>query len=112
MEEKGPELTTIVTPSASVKTAAPISPHQEGEETLTKLGQRKINLIWEYTQAIIAVLLVMFTGIVVLINVVNQTTTEVPGVLSNALFVVLTFYFARVNHTKIGGVGEKPYEGR
>jgi hypothetical protein len=86
------------------------------QEDLTTHGQRKINLIWEYTQAVIA-LAVVIANLVVAVyqGVVLQSTAEFPGILSNTLFLIVGFYFSRTNHSQIGGVGYKPqpkYEGR
>lgn len=93
----------------------PDTPEQSAEISLTTLGQRKINLIWEYTQAIIA-LLVVASNLIVGVQVgLSGGTAEVPPMLSNALFLVVGFYFSRTNHAAIGGVGRKPadeYRGR
>lgn len=61
-------------------------------------GQRRISLIWEVTQAIIAV---MITMAVVYIAV----TGKVSEVLTNSFFLIIGFYFSRTNHTKVGGIG-------
>jgi hypothetical protein len=93
----------------------PASPAQEAETALVTHGQRKINLIWEYTQAIIA-LLVVVSNLLVGVQVgLSGGKSEVPPMLSNALFLVVGFYFSRTNHAAIGGVGKKPtdeYRGR
>lgn len=71
-------------------------------------GQRRVNLIWEYTQALIAVSVVianLVVGTVVGLN--PQAKGEVPPMLTNALFLVVGFYFSRTNHTATGGVGRK-----
>jgi len=101
------------------KPGAPLPATTTEQEDLTKQGQRDINRIWELTQAIIAITLVMFTGLNVTINIWRGEFLEIPSVLSNALFVVLTFYFVRTNHNRTGGVGPKTsessssdYEGR
>jgi hypothetical protein len=84
------------------------------QQDLTTAGQRRINLIWEWTQAIIA-------GMVVLANVIvgaarglgfagPNATTEYPLILSSSLFLIVGFYFSRTNHAAIGGVGPKPSE--
>lgn len=56
--------------------------------------QNTIYLIWEVTQAIIAVALVMAA-------IYSSLTSEViPDILSNALFIVMGFYFGRTNHAR------------
>lgn len=85
--------------------AMPATPAQEAETSLTTKGQRKVNLIWEVTQGIIAV---SITGAVTYIEV-NQIPSSV---LQNAFFLIVSMYFIRTNHTLIGGVGKKTLEGR
>lgn len=68
--------------------------HFEGEETLLTLGQRRINLIWEITQAIIA-----------LVVTAKLVAGESSDVLTNAFFLIIGFYFSRTNHQKTGGIG-------
>jgi hypothetical protein len=75
----------------------PQSP-SEGQEAVRE-GQRRINLIWESTQAIIAVTVVVSYVILTIKRI------DVPTTLNNLLFVIVTFYFARTNHTTLGGVG-------
>lgn len=72
----------------------------------TSLGQRRINLIWEFTQASIAVGVTIAT-------LWASTSLTLRGdageaaflLLSNSFFLVIGFYFGRTNHQKIGGVG-------
>ena len=76
------------------------------EQNLHSAGQRRINLIWEYTQAAIAGIVVVANIIYIFVllfvpNVsVNATTTA--GLLANAFFLVIGFYFGRTNHARIG----------
>jgi len=59
-------------------------------------GQRKINLIWEATQASIALL-------VVLANITAAFKLDIEnGMLSNSFFLVIGFYFGRTNHARAG----------
>lgn len=95
------------------QTAAPTTTIQED---LTTAGQRRINLIWEYTQAFIAVVVVVANLVVGSIFGIRRIPAgEFPFVLSSSLFLVLGFYYSRTNHAAIGGIGDKPnpkYEGR
>lgn len=80
-------------------------------------GQRRINLIWEVTQAFIAITTVTANLIVAVYQGVYGVTTGHPVVLSSVLFLVVGFYFSRTNHSAIGGIGRKlsdnkPYFGR
>jgi hypothetical protein len=82
---------------------------QEDQEDLTFAGQRRVNLIWEYTQATIALMVVFSTmacGIIVMIN----EQKEIPTIIGVAFGLVTGFYFSRTNHAAIGGVGFKPNE--
>jgi hypothetical protein len=86
------------------------------QQDLTMAGQRRVNLIWEYTQAVVAVTVVLSNMIVgVYEGLVPSASHEYPVILSSALFLVIGFYFSRTNHAAIGGVGAKPqseYTGR
>ncbi len=88
--------------------AESLAPTTTEQEDLTRHGQRRINLIWEITQAIIAVLITC----AVVWCVANKIES---GPITNAFFLIVGFYFARTNHAAIGGTGWKPsqsYEGR
>jgi len=80
-------------------------------------GQRKVNMLWEYTQSTIAISVVignLIVGVGVGLGIVPGPH-EVPPMLTNALFLVVGFYFSRTNHAAIGGIGAKPmdeYRGR
>ena len=84
--------------------AAPTTTEEEDRATV---GQRRINLIWEVTQAAIAL---MVTGATLFVSaslaIKGQGETAAFLLLSNAFFVVITAYIQRTNHTKIGGVGK------
>lgn len=99
----------LLAPQQSV---APTTTHQED---LTTSGQRRINLIWEFTQAVISVLVVLSNMWVSVYIAMAAKHIDYPVVLSSSLFLIVGFYFSRTNHAAIGGVGLKPaerYEGR
>lgn len=75
----------------------PTTTHQENE---TKAGQRRVHILWETTQATIAVLI---TGAVIY-NAINKIESSV---LTNAFFLIVSMYFVRTNHTLTAG-----YKGR
>jgi hypothetical protein len=68
------------------------------EEDMKTRGQRHVNLIWEFTQAIIAVLV---TSAMVTLAWTGKTSE----LLASAFGMIVGMYFHRTNHTKIGGVG-------
>lgn len=89
------------------------------QQDITLEGQRRVNLIWEYTQAIIAILLILATSVaslkVVFYPVLPQQ--DIPNALVGFCGLVVGSYFQRTNHMNIGGVGHKitedgRYDGR
>lgn len=86
------------------------------EQDTNTASQRRINLIWEITQAAVALLVVLACMIVgVYQGLAGDEAGEFPTILSSALFLVIGFYFSRTNHQSIGGIGPKPtqpYQGR
>lgn len=80
------------------------------QEDITLAGQRRINLIWEYTQAMIAVVVVGVNMLAALVNVFRGRDIDVPMILSSSLFLIIGFYFSRTNHQAIGGIGKKANE--
>ena len=83
------------------------------QEDLTTAGQRRVNLIWEYTQASIAVVVVLFTMVAGIAAMIYGL--DIPSIISVAFGMVTGFYFSRTNHAAIGGIGHKPqqpYVGR
>lgn len=67
-------------------------------EDLRTQGQRRVNLIWETTQAVIAVLV---TAAMVCLAWTGKTSE----LLASAFGMIVGMYFQRTNHTKIGGIG-------
>lgn len=78
-----------------------VAPTTTVQEDLTKAGQRRINLFWEATQSLIAI---MITSSVIYcaINKIDN------NVLTNAFFLIVSMYYVRTNHQLIGGIGPKP----
>lgn len=71
-------------------------------------GQRRINLIWEVTQGLIALSITVAIIYCAFYKISSQE-------LTNSFFLIIGFYFSRTNHQAIGGIGGKPiqpYEGR
>jgi hypothetical protein len=71
------------------------------QEDVVTAGQRRINLIWEITQAIIAV---SITWAIIYMAFTGVKSQE----LFYAFFLIVSMYFVRTNHQKIGGTGNKP----
>ena len=93
----------------------PVRPKTTLQQDLVSAGQRKVNLIWEYTQSAISMMVVIANMVVATYHGLSKEHSEFPPVLQNTLFLVVGFYFSRTNHSAIGGVGAKPsvkYEGR
>ena len=104
----GSEKPNIITRPDGTRSLEPTTTHQED---ITTAGQRKINLIWEITQAIIAVSVVLSNVCMgVYFGVNGKADGSYPLVLSSSLFLIVGFYFSRTNHAAIGGVGKQPYE--
>lgn len=79
----------------------PRPPDTTAQEDLTHAGQRRVNLIWEFTQGVIAVAITAAT----IYTAINKIESDI---LSNAFFLIVSMYFVRTNHQLIGGVGAKP----
>jgi hypothetical protein len=67
------------------------------QEDMVTAGQRRINLIWEITQAVVTIII---TTAAVFCAVYKIDA----DVLNFAFVAVISTYYARTNHTKIGGV--------
>jgi hypothetical protein len=73
-------------------------------------GQRRVNLIWEVTQAVVALIIVLCNmGMFILIGwqAANNKIVTMPEGLTDAMFIIIGFYFGRTNHSATGGVGAK-----
>jgi hypothetical protein len=93
-----------------------LAPKTTEQEDLITAGQRRINLIWEYTQAVVAIVVVIFamllnaTTVLLLISYNRDITAAQTIGLSFVNLIcgmVISFYFSRTNHAAIGGVGPK-----
>lgn len=80
------------------------------QQDLVTAGQRRINLVWEYTQATIAITVTIITLATCAFLVYQERGSEGAFLLlSNVFFLVVGTYFQRTNHTKTGGVGPHDY---
>jgi len=75
------------------------------EVALHTNSQRRVNMLWEVTQAYIAI-------VVVMANVIAMYwLTNANEMMGNAFFLVIGFYFGRTNHERQGGINID-YQGR
>lgn len=96
-------LPVVVAPAhTSPQSATPENPPARAtttsEQDLRTAGQRRVNIIWEVTQAIIAI---SVTGAVIYSALKGREST----LIGNAFTLIIAIYFVRMNHTKIGGIG-------
>lgn len=84
-----------------------VAPTTTAAEDITHAGQRRVNLIWETTQGLVAVMVTGVTLYVAASVALRGSGTEAFLLLSNAFFFVITTYMIRTNHTKIGGVQDE-----
>jgi len=97
--------------SLGVRLLSAVSPPKTtSEEDRKSAGQRRVNIIWEGTQAVIAVSVIGTTLFVD--GYVAMYGGELAAVQSSALMqlnvmaaLVTGFYFGRTNHQRTGGVG-------
>lgn len=86
----------------------------EAETILRTSGQRRVSMLWEAVHAIISIMVtggtLFIAGRLALRDDAGADSTAFL-LLSNAFFMIVSSYFARTNHTRVGGVG-KGYEGR
>lgn len=80
-------------------------PTTSAESDRHTAGQRRVNIIWEITQAFVAVAVTISTlWVSANLALKEQGQTAAFLLLSNAFFLVVGFYFGRTNHQKVGGV--------
>lgn len=92
-----------------------MAPNTTAAEDLTAHGQRRINILWEITQTVIAISVTSVTIFVLArASLTPQPLDNNQQIAINQLMVmatlVLSAYFQRTNHQNIGGVGPKPVE--
>lgn len=102
--ENTPESTVTTTTPVELARQPSVAPTTTLQEDKTIAGQRRINIIWEFTQAFIAVAIVLALIYLAIAKSPSETVT-------NAFFLIIGFYFSRTNHQAIGGIGPKANEG-
>lgn len=82
----------------------PTTTEEEDKHTKT---QRHINIIWESTQAAVALSVTGSTLYVAAkLAIITPSQTAAFLLLSNSFFLVVGFYFGRTNHSRPGGVND------
>lgn len=120
-----PEEAEIIEPIAApevagigdkVTTSKPLQATTTEQEDMVAAGQRRVNIIWEKTQRIIALTVIVSAISVCMFIVVSSmilkreiTPTAVQSAkdLVGLALLIVGFYFSRTNHTNTGGVGRK-----
>lgn len=80
------------------------------EEDLKSKGQRKINDVWEFTQAAIASVIVLTTCVGIFIGHppgMIERSSAFPPEWWTILGLVIGFYFGRTNHARVGDAPTK-----
>jgi len=76
--------------------SAPATTTQEQDRKTA--GQRHINVMWEFWQGFLAVIVI---GGFVYSSIAAKESPALAGLAGS----IITFYYVRTNHTKTGGVG-------
>ena len=86
-----------------------VSPTTTTEENLHTASQRRTNLIWEFTQSLLA-LIVIATAMVIDAMVVVRgrelSSNQLAALMQLNVMagIVIGFYFGRTNHQRVGGI--------
>lgn len=82
-------------------------PNTTAEQNLVTAGQRHINVMWERTQQVIAVMVAavtLFACVFLVIYGELPDKTLAFSFLQTISIMVIATYFQRTNHVKTGGV--------
>lgn len=76
----------------------------------------QINLLWERTQAGIAIVIVLANivhiFVLLYVPIVSNAATNAATLLGNGFFLIVGFYFGRTNHTRSAIPPNKLYSPR
>ncbi len=92
----------------------------ESANALKAAGQRRVNILWEITQATIALLVTgtgMYTAAQLALRGDESADSKSIAItafllISNTVFLVIGFYFGRTNHQRTGGIGNQESDTR
>jgi len=85
-------------PDPPLQTPANLPAETTKEQDRKTAGQRNVNLVWEVTQALIALA-------VTCAAIYCAAAGKESALIGNAFTLIVALYFVRTNHTKIGGIG-------
>lgn len=89
--------------SAPILPADSTAPTTTAEQNLRTAGQRRINEVWELTQAAIACTVVIITSAGIFIGrVMQKDGVPFPAEWWTIVGLVIGFYFGRTNHARMG----------
>jgi hypothetical protein len=90
-------------PVSGLEPERSVAPTTTSEEDLRTAGQRRVNMVWEYSQSAFAGLIVLTTCIAIFVGrVIQDNSTTLPAEWWTILGLVIGFYFGRTNHARIG----------
>lgn len=98
------ELSSIDPASIAPLIPKSIAPATTAEEDRHTASQRKVNQVWEFTQATIAVFMTVTVCIIMLLMVWRGEYSISLQFLSAAFFLIIGFYFGRTNHENVSGM--------
>lgn len=104
---------TTVNADAAAPAQPSVPPTTTSEQDLRTAGQRKLNMVWEMTQASIAIGVVAANIIYVFVQWFSKASDDRSKslLLESAFFLVVGFYFGRTNHARIGDLGPRTPRG-
>jgi hypothetical protein len=81
-------------------------PTTTAEENRHSASQREINKTWEFTQAIIALSVILTAQITIIFLVIKimELRETAFNFICTMVGTVIGFYFGRTNHQRVGGV--------
>lgn len=97
-------------------TSTPLPATTTEQEDIVTAGQRRVNIMWEKTQRVIAIGIVaaaILNSMFIVIASVFFNKEPTPAAVQQAkeiiglALLIIGFYFSRTNHTNTGGVGKK-----
>lgn len=99
-------------PSGSIPIVGRRSADTTEEQDRKTAAQRRVNILWEVTQSVVALSVTFATLFVAVQLTLRVGATESAFILlSNAFFLIVGFYFGRTNHQRTGGVGGSDASG-
>jgi hypothetical protein len=95
---ESPTESPLPRPQDSSASPANLKSDTTAEQDRKTAGQRNVNIIWELTQAFIAI---GITAAEIYVSIMGKPSPSID----NAFTLIVAIYFVRMNHTKVGGIG-------